>query len=334
MGKHSDSGTSSTVVMTTTMTAKEQKKIMRQKKWKENIKLIKQNWILYLFILPSFLYLIIFNYAPMYGVQIAFRDYNFVDGILGSEWVGLKWFTKFFDAPRFWTLMKNTLKLSVYGLIAGFPLPVVLALILNNVQNAKWKKFVQTITYMPHFISMVVLVGMMNIFFSPSSGIVNTILSWLGASGNTYFMGKAEYFSHMYVWSGVWQGMGWSSIIYMSALASVDQGLHEAAMIDGANKIKRVFYIDLPTIAPTIIIMLILNCGSLLGVGWEKVYLMQNDLNITTSEVISTYVYKLGLQQQKYSYSSAIGLFNSVVNFIILVAVNKIAAKVSDTSLW
>lgn len=316
------------------MTAKEQKKIMRQKKWKENKKLMKQNWILYLFILPSFLYLIIFNYAPMFGVQIAFRDFNFVDGIFGSEWVGLKWFKKFLDAPRFWLLIKNTLKLSIYGLIAGFPLPIILALILDNVQNAKWKKFAQTITYMPHFISMVVLVGMMNIFFSPTSGIVNTILSWFGFSGETYFMGKANYFSHMYVWSGVWQGMGWSSIIYMSALASVDQELHEAAMIDGANKIKRVFYIDIPTIAPTIIIMLILNCGSILGVGWEKVYLMQNDLNSMSSEVISTYVYKLGLMQQKYSYSSAIGLFNSVVNFFILTVVNKIAGKVSDTSLW
>lgn len=334
MSRHGNAGAAVTSGTTAAMTAKEQKKIMRQKKRKENRKLMKQNWILYLFILPSFLYLIIFNYAPMFGVQIAFRDFNFVDGIFGSEWVGWKWFKKFLDTPRFWLLMKNTLKLSIYSLIAGFPLPIILALILNNVQNAKWKKFAQTITYMPHFISTVVLVGMMSIFFSPSSGIVNTILSWFGFSGETYFMGKASYFSHMYVWSGVWQGMGWSSIIYMSALASVDQGLHEAAMIDGANKIKRVFYIDLPTIAPTIIIMLILNCGSLLGVGWEKVYLMQNDLNITTSEVISTYVYKLGLQQQKYSYSSAIGLFNSVVNFIILAVVNKIAAKVSDTSLW
>lgn len=334
MGKHGRPEENSSSGTTAVMTARAEKQARRLAKRKENKKLMKRNWLLYLFILPSFIYLIIFNYAPMYGVQIAFRDYNFVDGILGSEWVGLKWFTKFFDTARFWTLMKNTLKLSVYGLIAGFPLPIILALILNNVQNAKWKKFAQTITYMPHFISTVVLVGMMSIFFSPSSGIVNTILSWFGFSGETYFMGKASYFSHMYVWSGVWQGMGWSSIIYMSALASVDQGLHEAAMIDGANKIKRVFYIDLPTIAPTIIIMLILNCGSLLGVGWEKVYLMQNDLNITTSEVISTYVYKLGLQQQKYSYSSAIGLFNSVVNFIILAVVNKIAAKVSDTSLW
>lgn len=334
MSRHGNAGAAVTSGMTAAMTAKEQKKIMRQKKRKENRKLMKQNWILYLFILPSFLYLIIFNYAPMFGVQIAFRDFNFADGIFGSEWVGLKWFKKFLETPRFWLLIKNTLKLSIYSLIAGFPLPIILALILNNVQNAKWKKFAQTITYMPHFISTVVLVGMMSIFFSPSSGIVNTILSWFGFSGETYFMGKANYFSHMYVWSGVWQGMGWSSIIYMSALASVDQGLHEAAMIDGANKIKRVFYIDLPTIAPTIIIMLILNCGSLLGVGWEKVYLMQNDLNIMSSEVISTYVYKLGLMQQKYSYSSAIGLFNSVVNLFILTVVNKIAGKVSDTSLW
>lgn len=312
----------------------EKLKVAKQAKRKETLKLMRRNWVLYLFILPSFVYLIIFNYAPMYGVQIAFRDYSFAKGIFGSEWVGLKWFTKFFNAPRFWLLMKNTLALSLYGLIVSFPLPVILALVLNNVQNLKWKKFAQTITYMPHFISTVVLVGMMSIFFSPTSGIINTMLSWFGGSGDIYFMGKEEYFRHMYVWSGVWQGMGWGSIIYVSALSAVDQELHEAAMIDGANRFKRILYIDIPSIAPTIIIMLIMSCGSILGVGWEKVYLMQNDLNINTSEVISTYVYKLGLLQQKYSYSSAIGLFNSVVNFIMLILVNKIAGKVSDASLW
>lgn len=313
---------------------KAEKKAIRLSNRKRTWKQMKENWILYLFILPSLAYLLIFHYAPMFGVQIAFRNYNFADGVWGSKWVGLKWFKKFLEAPRFWLIIKNTLKLSLYGLLAGFPLPIVLALILNNTENARWKKFAQTITYMPHFISMVVLVGMMNIFFSPSSGIINTIVSWFGGSGDTYFMGKESYFSHMYVWSSVWQQMGWNSIIYISALASVDPGLHEAAKIDGANKIKRVFYVDLPAIAPTIIIMLILNCGSLLSVGWEKAYLMQNDLNINASEIVSTYVYKLGLQQQKYSYSAAIGLFNSVVNFIILATVNKISAKVSETSLW
>lgn len=306
---------------------------MRKKK-NETLKLVKRNWLLYLFILPSFVYLLLFSYIPMYGVQIAFRDYSFADGIFGSEWVGLKWFEKFVNTPRFWSILKNTIVLSVYDLLVSFPLPIVLALILNNVKSLRFKKFAQTITYMPHFISMVVLVGMMNIFFSPNGGIVNTILSWFGGPGDVYFMGKSEYFRHMYTWSGAWQNMGWKSIIYVSALASVDPELEEAAVLDGANKLKRIWYIDLPTIAPTIIILLIMSCGSILNVGWEKVYLLQNDLNSSVSEVISTYVYKLGLQQQKFSFSTAVGFFNSAINLTILVIVNKIARKVSETSLW
>ena len=301
---------------------------------KEVLRLIKRNWVLYLFILPSFVYLILFQYAPMYGVQIAFRDYKFSKGIWGSDFVGLKHFIKYVNIPRFWPLIKNTLTLSLYNIVVGFPLPIILAIVLNNTRNLKWKKFAQTITYMPHFISTVVLVGMMNIFFSPSSGIVNEILELLGGSGNTYFMGIESYFPHMYTWSGVWSEMGWGSIIYMAALAGVDQELHEAAMIDGANKIKRVWYIDIPAIAPTIIITLIMRCGSILSVGWEKVFLMQNDLTLNTSEVLSTYVYKQGLLKQQYSYSTAVGLFNNLINLIMLSIVNKIAKKVSETSLW
>ena len=301
---------------------------------KQILKLMKRNWLLYLFLLPGLVYIIIFNYVPMYGIQIAFRDYRYTKGIWGSAWVGLKWFKTFFNAPRFWQILKNTLSISLYSLIVGFPLPIILALILNNVKNLKLKKFAQTITYMPHFISTVVLVGMMSIFFSPNSGIVNSLLSYVGGSGNVYFMGNASYFPHLYVWSDVWQGMGWGSIIYMAALSGVDQELHEAAMIDGANRLKRVWYIDLPAITPTMVIMLILRCGSVMSVGYEKVYLMQNSLNLSTSEVIATYTYKLGLIQQEFGYSSAIGLFNNVINFIILVLVNKLADRISGSSLW
>ena len=231
-------------------------------------------------------------------------------------------------------LLTKTLTLSLYSLVAGFPLPIVLALVLNNVKDAKYKKFAQTITYMPHFISTTVLVGMMSLFFSPSSGFINTILRNMGGSGNTFFMGEAKYFSHMYVWSGVWKNMGWNSIIYLAALSGVDPELHEAARIDGASKLQRVWNIDIPCILPTIIILLIMNCGSILGVGYEKVFLMQNDLNLKVSEVISTYVYKVGLEQQKYSFSTAIGLMNNVINFTLLMIVNKISDKLSGIGLW
>ena len=300
---------------------------------KQTLKLIKRNWILYLFLLPALAYIIVFCYAPMYGVQIAFRDYRFKDGITGSEWVGLKWFIKFFESSRFGSTLWNTLAISLYSLIVSFPLPIILALIMNNVKNLKYKKFAQTITYMPHFISTVVMVSMLSVFFSPTSGFVNTILEFFGGSGNTFFMGESKYFRHMYVWSGVWQGMGWGSIIYMAALAGVDQQLHEAAMIDGANKFKRVWHIDIPSIMPTIAIMLIMSLGSVMSVGYEKTYLMQNNLNIDVSEVISTYVYKVGMQKQQYSFSSAIGLFNNIINLICLVLGNKVVGKLSGSSL-
>lgn len=310
------------------------KQVDRQKARKRTLLLMKKNWLLYVFLIPAVVYIAVFSYAPMYGLQIAFKNFSISKGILGSPWVGFEWFTTFFETPRFWRILKNTLGISVYSLAVGFPIPIILALIVNGVKNTKWKKFAQTITYMPHFISAVVLVGMMSVFFSPRSGFINTILSWFGASGEIYFMGNADYFPHMYVWSGVWQGAGWGSIIYIAALSGVDQTLHEAAMIDGANKLKRVLHVDLPAIMPTMVIMLIMNFGSLMSVGYEKIYLMQNSLNTTTSEVISTYVYKMGLQQQQYSYSAAIGLFNNVISFTLLVIVNKIAGKLSDSSLW
>lgn len=308
--------------------------LMKSRRRNKTLALMRKNWILYLFLLPAVLYIALFNYGPMYGLQIAFKNYVPAKGILESEWVGLKWFVTFFKTPRFWSILKNTLYLSFYSMIVGFPLPIVLALILNNIKNMRWKKFAQTITYMPHFISTVVLVGMMSVFFSPRSGFVNTLISYLGGPGDTYFMGIKEFFSHMYVWSGVWQSMGWNSIIYIAALAGVDMTLHEAAMIDGANKFQRILHVDLPAIMPTMAILLIMNCGSVMNVSYEKVFLMQNDLNVTVSEVISTYVYKMGLLQQQYSYSSAIGLFNNLISFALLVIVNKIVGKLSGSSLW
>ena len=299
---------------------------------KHTLMMIKRNWLLYFFLLPAVVYIAVFCYAPIYGLQIAFKDFTIRDGISGSEWVGLKWFIRFFSQPRFWLILKNTLSVSIYGLVT-FPLPIVLALILNNVKSARYKKFAQTITYMPHFISTVVLVGMMSVMFSPSSGLVNTMLGWIGIEP-IYFMGRSEYFRHMYVWSGVWSGMGWGSIIYMAALAGVDPSLHEAARIDGANKLQRVWNIDLPTIVPTMSIMLIMNFCSIMSVGYEKVYLMQNDLNMNTSEVISTYVYKMGILNNLKSYSSAIGMFNNVINFIMVITMNKVIKKISGSGLW
>lgn len=304
------------------------------KKRNKTLILMKRNWILYLFLVPAVVYIAIFMYAPMYGLVIAFKDFSASKGIMGSPWVGTKWFSTFFNAPRFWQILKNTLALSVYSLVVGFPLPVILALIINGIGNTRAKKFTQTVTYMPYFISTVVLVGMMSVLFSPRSGIVNTLLSYLGGSGDTFFMGESKFFRHMYVWSGVWQSTGWNSIIYIAALTGVSQELHEAAKIDGANKLQRILNVDLPVIMPTMVILLIMNCGSILSVGYEKVYLLQNDLNTPVSEVISTYIYKMGLQQQRFSYSTAIGLFNNVINFIILITVNKVSKKISGMGLF
>jgi len=294
---------------------------------------ICRNWVLYVFLIPTLIYIATFHYAPMYGLQIAFKNFKLSKGIVGSDWAGIKWFERFFNTPRFWDILKNTIGLSLYSLAVSFPLPVVLALVLNNLKNQKFKKFAQTITYMPHFISTVVLVGMMSVLFSPTSGLVNTVLGWFGVD-SIYFMGEPKYFSHMYVWSGVWQSMGWGSIIYMAALAGIDPTLHEAAMIDGANKFQRVLHIDLPALVPTMSILLIMNFGKVMSVGYEKVYLMQNDLNSSVSEVISTYVYKMGLINQQFSYSTAIGLFNNVINFALVLIMNKVIKKMTGSGLW
>lgn len=305
----------------------------RQKKRQDTIRLLKRNWVLYLFVLPAVAYVIIFNYIPMYGIQIAFKDYRAGLGIWGSPWAGLKWFNRFFSSPNCWTLIKNTLTISLYSLIAGFPFPIILALILNYTKSMKFKRFAQTITYMPYFISTVVLVGMISLFFSPSSGFINTIIKAFGGEA-IYFLGDPKLFKHIYVWSGIWQGMGYSSIIYIAALSGVSPELHESARIDGANIVQRMWHIDIPTILPTVVILLVMNVGSIANVGYEKVYLMQNSLNLSTSEVISTYVYKVGLESAQFSFSTAIGLMTTVINFILLIIANTTANKLTGSGLW
>ena len=305
----------------------------KQKRRKATLKLMRQNYQLYIFLIPAIVFIVLFMYTPLYGLQIAFKNYRGGDGIWGSAWVGLKWFNQFFSTPRCWEIVKNTLTISVYSLIAGFPLPICLAIILNYVKNLRFKKFAQTVTYMPYFISTVVLVAMMNLFFSPSSGFVNTIIKAFGGEA-VYFMGMSSLFPHMYVWSGIWQSMGYSSIIYIAALSGVSPELHESAVIDGANILQRIWHIDIPTIMPTMIILLIMSCGNIVNVGYEKVYLMQNDLIADVSEIISTYVYKIGLTNNQFSFSTAIGLMNNVINFVILVAANKLANKLFGSGLW
>lgn len=286
----------------------------------------------YLMLLPAIAYLIIFKYIPMYGLQIAFKNFRVSLGIWGSKWIGFRNFTDFFSSFSFEQLLKNTFAISLYGLFVGFPIPILVALVLNEIKS-KYKNLVQTVLYAPHFISTVVLVGIMVNLFSPSQGVVNTLLGYIGIEP-IYFFGDPKYFRHLYVWSGVWQGMGWSAIIYLAALAGVDMELHEAADIDGASRLQKIIYINLPTILPTIIITLILQLGKIANVGWEKVYLMQNDLNVATAEVISTYVYKRGIIGQSYSFSSAVGLFNNLVNISLLLISNTISKRVTKTSLF
>ena len=300
----------------------------------------KNNWQLYAFLLPLSSFNIPpakFAYIPMGGIVLAFKDYDFTKGIFGSPWVGFENFERFFSAYNFWPLLWNTISLSLYGLIAGFPFPIILALILNAFPCLKFKKVVQTVSYMPHFISTVVMVGMLMQLFNPRTGAFGVIYQIItGGQMMTDWFGEPGAFQHLYVWSGIWQGIGWGSIIYIAALSGVDESLHEAAIIDGASRFQRVIYIDIPCILPTMVIMLILNAGSIMNVGFEKTYLMQNSLNISRSEVISTYVYKVGMVigTGDYPYSTAIGLFNSVINFIMLILVNSISKRLTESSLW
>ena len=284
-------------------------------------------------ILPIVAYYIIFAYVPMYGVTLAFKDYIIKKGILGSPWVGFEHFRRFFRAYNFKQLLTNTLGISVYSLLVGFPIPIIFALMLNYLNRPLLKKIVQMVSYAPYFISTVVICGMLNIFMAPDTGVFNHILNFFGLD-SVNFLAKPEWFKSIYVWSGVWQGMGWSSIIYISALAGVNYELHEAAILDGATKFHRMIHVDLPSIKSTIIMLLILQVGSLMNVGFEKVYLLQNSLNKSAASVISTYTYEVGLINSDYSYSTAVGLFNSVINIILIVMANQLSKKVADESLF
>ncbi len=299
-------------------------------------KSIRKNWQLYIFLLLPVVYILVFKYLPMGGVVIAFKDFKMRHGIFGSEWVGLEHFKRFFSTYQCAKVIKNTLIISLYSLVAGFPIPIIFALMMNCVRREKLKKVVQSIVCLPHFISTVVMVGIIFQLFNPRTGLYGTIAEAITGVFPNDINASPNGFRHLYIWSGVWKGFGWGSIIYTAALAGVDPTYHEAAQIDGATRIQRIWHIDLPAIAPTIITMLILRVGDIMSVGFEKVYLMQNGMNLAASEIISTYEYQVGLggSSTNFSYAAAIGLFNSIVNLIMIVIVNNVAKKVSDTSLW
>ena len=290
------------------------------------------HWQIYLLVAPEVIYIFLFNYLPMVGLQIAFRDYRASKGIWGSQWVGLKYFIKFFNYPNCWKIIRNTLVLSLYSL-ATFPLSIIAALLINELRSVSYKKVVQMVTYAPHFISTVVICSMITLFMNQSSGLINNVIAALGGK-RVDFLGTAAYFPHIYVWSGVWQNLGWGTIIYLATLSAVSPELHEAAYLDGANRMQIILHVNIPCILPTVVIMLIMNCGTILSVGFEKVYLLQNALNLDTSQTISTYNYELGLLGGQYSYTTAIGLFNTVVNVVMLTIVNTVSRRVSEISLW
>lgn len=287
---------------------------------------------LYFMVLPAAVYILIFAYVPMYGILLAFQNYLPGQDIFDASWVGMAHFKRLFALPQFREILFNTLRISLYQLVAGFPLPILLALLLNHCDNRHFQKSVQAVTYASHFISVVILVGMLNILLNPRVGIVNLIITALGGSA-VDFMGSQELFPHVYVWSSVWQNTGWGSIVYIAALSGVDLSQYEAATIDGANKLQKIRYIDIPAILPCIATMFILNCGSIMSIGFEKAFLMQNSLNIGTSEIISTYVYKVGLLNYQYSFSTAVGLFNNVINILLVAVANFISKKTANVSI-
>ncbi len=296
-------------------------------------KRVRENWQMYLFLLLPVAWLLIFKYWPMYGAQIAFRDFRFKQGIWGSQWAGLKHFIRWVQAPNFWPLMRNTFLISLYSLLAGFPAPIILAFMLNELKSHRFKRTVQMLTYIPHFMSTVCVVGIVLMFLKPDIGVINQIITRLGGEAKN-FIADPRYFRTIYVVSGIWQGVGWGTIIYLAALSAVDMEIIEASIIDGANRIQKIVHIDFPSILPTIIILLILSCGSLLSVGHEKIFLLQNNLNMDTADVISTYVYRLGILDAQYSFTTAIGLINSIVNVALLILVNGAIRRLNGTSLW
>jgi len=295
---------------------------------RKTVKKRQNHYFLYALLAPALILTIVFKYVPMYGAVIAFKDFSPLKGIMRSDWVGFKYFEKFLNSPNFTDIFTNTISLSLFGLICSFPIPIILALMLNQVRQAKIKKNVQLILYAPNFISVVVIVGMLFIFLSPVGPINQLVTALFGQP--LMFMSEPGYFRGIYILSGIWQGAGWSSIIYVAALAGVDPELHNAASLDGANIFQRILHIDLPTIRPIMAIVFILAAGGIMSIGFEKAYLMQTSMNLPSSEIISTYVYKVGLQAGDYSYSAAVGLFNSVINVFLLVAVNFVVKKLNE----
>ena len=298
-------------------------------------KRISRNWGLYLLLLPALVLLILFAYKPMYGVVIAFKNYKNSLGILGSPWVDplFKNFQRFFNSYQCGATIRNTLRLSLYSLAVGFPIPIILALMINQITAMRFRRAFQTILYLPHFISTVVMVGLLLIWLSPSSGLVGAFYRLLGKEAPNV-MTSASGFPSIYVWSDIWQHAGWDSIVFLAALSSIDPTLYEAATVDGATRWQKMCYIDLPLLMATACIMLILRAGNLMNVGFEKVFLMQNDLNMSTSEIIATYVYKIGLTRAQYSFSAAIGLFNTAINIALLCFSNGVSKRLTETSLW
>ena len=294
---------------------------------------LARSWQLYLLLLPTLLLVLLFQYVPMYGVTIAFKNFKPYLGVLGSEWVGLRHFIRFVESPSFWRLIQNTVLLSGYELLLGFPIPIILALMMNVVTGRRFKRTVQMVTYAPHFISTVVIVGMLGVFLSKNFGLANHLLAALGGE-RIFFLGRAAWFRSLYVFSEVWQNAGWGTIIYLAALSVIDPEQHEAAVVDGATLWQRVWHIDIPGIMPTIVILLILNVGRIMNLGFEKAFLMQNALNLQVSEIIPTYVYKVGLIDARYSFSAAVDLFRTVINFTLLVSVNRIAKLMGQSGLW
>ncbi|WP_370639140.1 ABC transporter permease [Cohnella sp. REN36] len=301
-----------------------------RKPWR--VSLNRSKYLL-LLILPTMLYYVLFKYVPMFGLVISFKDYNLFKGIWASPWVGLKYYKMFFESPDFYVLIRNTFLLGFYKLLFGFAAPIILALLLNEVKNAFFKRFVQTVSYLPHFISNVVVASMVLLFLSPSSGVVNEFIQWLGFEPINFMM-EAEMFRSIYVISDIWQNAGWETIIYLAALTAVDPQLYESAKIDGAGRFKQLLYVTLPGIAPAIVIVLILNVGSVMDIGFEKVFLLYNPSTFETADILSTYVYRTGLQRGNYSYGTAIDLFTSVINLAFIVTANWISRKTSETSLW
>ncbi len=295
---------------------------------------LKKDWQLWVMILPALIYIIIFCYGPMYGIQLAFRKYDFSKGLTGGDWVGMQYFKQYFESPMFWTTLRNTFTLSFFSLLLGFPAPIILALVLNSLRNQKAKRVIQTTVYMPYFISTVVMVSLLQILLSPSGGVVNNLIKSIHLIPKSVnLLGTAGAFAPVYILSGIWQSAGWNCIIFIAALSSVDKQLYDAARVDGANRWHQVLHIELPALVPTIIILLIMNTGSILNVGFEKVFLMQNESNLSVSEVISTYVFNVGVKSGQFSYGSAVGLFNTVINFVFLMITNTISKKAANISL-